>query len=143
MPGQKLSAWQSQLIDELRVARLATVRPDGSPHLVPVCFALRMDRLFIPVDEKPKTTRNLARLKNIAANPRVSILFDRYDDDWTQLAWVRIDGRATVLSKGGGEPAALGELRRRYPQYVPMDLENLSLIVIEPIAVSAWRWPAG
>ena len=80
-----------------RVARLATSGADGVPHLVPIVFALADDTLFTCVDHKPKRTRALRRLANIAANPRVSILVDHYTDDWTALWWVRVDGAALVV----------------------------------------------
>ena len=132
--------WQRELIAELRVARLATVSPDGSPHLVPVCYALVENRLFIAIDEKPKRDVRLARLRNIEHEPRVSLLFDRYDDVWTRLAWVRIDGLAAVFERGDEQPRALAALRGRYPQYGAMALETLPLIAIEPARVSGWRW---
>jgi PPOX class probable F420-dependent enzyme len=95
----------------VRVARLATVTPDGAPHLVPIVFALVGDVIHTAVDGKPKRHRNLQRLTNIAHEPRVSVLADRYDDDWSQLWWVRADGIATVSDDP--EP----ELIARYPQY--------------------------
>ncbi|MGE3076473.1 MAG: TIGR03668 family PPOX class F420-dependent oxidoreductase [Dehalococcoidia bacterium] len=143
MTENEFADWQLALIEELRVARLATIRSDGSPHLVPACYAFQGGQFSIPVDEKPKASRNLARLRNIDGDERVTLLFDRYDDDWTRLAWVRVDGRATVLPRGDAEPTALEQLRRRYPQYISMDLDNLPLIVIEPISVAAWRWRSG
>ena len=79
-----------------RVARLATVRPDGAPHVVPVVFVVEGDRIWLVVDQKPKRSRDLQRLANIASQPRVSILVDRYDDDWSTLWWVRADGVARI-----------------------------------------------
>ena len=75
-----------------RVARLATVTPDGSPHVVPIVFAVDGDTIYTAVDGKPKRSRQLQRLANIAAHPRVTVLADRYDEDWSQLWWVRADG---------------------------------------------------
>lgn len=138
-----LANWQAELTDTLRVARLATVTPEGAPHVVPVCYARDAGSFVTPVDEKPKTSRRLARLRNIAHQAKVSLLFDRYSDDWTALAWVRVDGLATVLERGDERPAALDALRARYPQYRQMALEALPLIVIEPIAVAGWRWANG
>lgn len=132
--------WQLALIDELRVARLATVTHDGAPHLVPVCYAPVEDRFVVAIDEKPKRGTPLARLRNIEHEPRVSLLFDRYDDDWMRLAWVRIDGVASVLESGAGNPEALAALRARYAQYAAMALETLPLIVIEPHKIAGWRW---
>lgn len=143
MPNLALSTWQLALLYELRVARLATVTPAGAPHVVPVCYAYLDGRFFIAIDEKPKAAGRLARLRNIAHEPRVSLLSDRYDDDWTRLAWVRIDGLAKVLERGEVLPAALVALRSRYPHYAAMALEGLPLIVVEPTSVAAWRWPAG
>jgi len=104
-----------------RVARLASIRPDGSPHLVPVTFALvDDDRIVFAVDHKPKSTTDLQRLANIAAEPRVSFLVDHYDDDWTALWWVRVDGVARVLddaTEGGQRETALDALAAKYRQY--------------------------
>ncbi|WP_433378333.1 TIGR03668 family PPOX class F420-dependent oxidoreductase [Actinoplanes sp. CA-142083] len=104
----------AELFATARVARLATVTPGGVPHLVPIVFALTGDVLHTAVDAKPKRTRDLKRLANIAANPRVSVLADHYDDDWSQLWWVRADGVARVLD---ASPAGLRALAGRYPQY--------------------------
>ena len=97
-----------------RVARLATVDSSGAPHLVPIVFALTGDVIHTAVDAKPKRTRHLRRLANIAANPRVTVLADHYDDDWSTLWWVRADGMARVLDSS---PAGLAALQARYPQY--------------------------
>jgi PPOX class probable F420-dependent enzyme len=132
--------WELRLIEELRVARLATVAPTGAPHLVPVCFTHLADAFWIPVDEKPKRSSRLARLRNIGAEPRVSLLFDRYDDNWSRLAWIRVDGLATVMGRGSEAPASLGALRSRYPQYRAMALESLPLVRVEPREVTGWRW---
>ncbi len=98
------------------VARLATVRPDGRPHLVPVVFVLVGDVVFTAVDAKPKKTSRLQRLVNITSEPRCSLLVDHYEDDWSKLWWVRADGEASVV-----EPAVASEgfsaLVERHPQY--------------------------
>ncbi len=80
------------------IARLATVTPDGTPHLVPIVFAVVDGGIISPIDHKPKTTSALQRIENIEDDPRVSILVDHYDDDWTALWWYRLDGRATVVN---------------------------------------------
>jgi PPOX class probable F420-dependent enzyme len=102
-----------------RVARLATVGEDGAPHLVPIVFALDGDRIYHAVDRKPKRTTVLRRVANIAANPRVAVLADEYDDaDWNRLWWSRADGAARVLEPGCDESrAALELLRDRYAPY--------------------------
>lgn len=100
------------------VARLATVGADGEPHLVPVTFAVPGPyALVIGVDDKPKSTRDLRRLRNIAANPRVTLLADRYDADWSRLWWARADGTAVVVTGGLAHARAWEQLRARYPQY--------------------------
>ncbi|HEV3357498.1 MAG TPA: TIGR03668 family PPOX class F420-dependent oxidoreductase [Pseudonocardiaceae bacterium] len=100
-----------------RVARLATVDESGRPHLVPVTFALDGEIAYIAVDHKPKTTRNLKRLRNIEANPQVSLLVDEYTEDWTQLWWIRADGIATVLRDQATFAEPTRVLAAKYPQY--------------------------
>lgn len=97
-----------------RVARLATVSPDGRPHLVPIVFAVDGDVIYTVVDSKPKRTTSLQRLANIATNPSVSVLVDEYRDDWAQLWWVRADGTARIVDDPTG---AVARLAARYPQY--------------------------
>jgi PPOX class probable F420-dependent enzyme len=101
-----------------RVARLATVTDAGRPHIVPIVFAVDGETLYFAVDSKPKRTTDLQRLKNIAANPAVSILADHYDDhDWARLWWVRADGIARVVTDGDEAERAIELLAGRYPQH--------------------------
>jgi PPOX class probable F420-dependent enzyme len=119
-----------------RVARLATVRESGEPHLVPIVFAVTGDVIHTAVDAKPKRTRHLRRLANIAANPRVSVLADHYDEDWSTLWWVRADGVARILTES---PAGLAALQDRYPQYRATPPPGPFL----EITVDRWSaWPA-
>jgi len=104
-------------IVESRVARLATADADGHPHVVPITFALDGDRLYFAVDAKPKRTANLKRLRNIAANPTVSVLFDHYEEDWGRLWWVRLDGAARILDGHDEAERAIDLLVSRYEQY--------------------------
>jgi PPOX class probable F420-dependent enzyme len=97
-----------------RVARLATVGADGAPHLVPIAFALERDLIHTAVDGKPKRHRNLRRLVNIAAEPRVTVLADHYEEDWGRLWWVRADGIAVVRDESS---AGLAALSAKYQQY--------------------------
>lgn len=101
-----------------RVARLATVSADGEPHVVPVTFAVNGDVLVFAVDHKPKTSTSLRRLRNIAANPQVSVLADEYHENWHHLWWARADGVATILPAGSAEAAhAVEWLCAKYHQY--------------------------
>ena len=120
------------------VARLATVRPDGSPHLIPVCFALAGETIYSAVDHKPKATADLARLRHIAAEPRVALLADRYEDDWSRLWWVRVDGDASVVSTPRERDGALAALAAAYPQYAARAPEG-PVIAVRPRRYSGWR----
>ena len=101
-----------------RVGRLATVTPNGLPHVVPLCFTLYGDEVFSVVDFKPKSTVELARLDNIRAHPEASLVVDHYvDDQWDRLWWVRVDGQARVIEGGAEHTTAIQLLRGKYPQY--------------------------
>lgn len=105
-------------VAEARVGRLATVRPDGRPHLVPCCFALVGDVVYSAVDAKPKSTLALRRLANLRANPAASLLVDHYEDDWSHLWWVRADGHGRIVEPGQEERVnALALLAAKYEQY--------------------------
>jgi PPOX class probable F420-dependent enzyme len=104
-----------------RVGRLATVRPDGRPHVVPIVFVLLDERdglqLYWAVDDKPKRSMSLARLENIRANPRVEVVVDAYDEDWSKLWWVRLLGSARVVVGDAERRSALEALAGKYPPY--------------------------
>ena len=124
---------------EASVAYLATVGADGAPHIVPITFALDGDVIHTAVDAKPKRGTPLRRFDNAGSNPRVSVLVDRYDDDWTRLWWARADGNATVVADGEGLERALSALRARYPQYARVGLIGPAMA----IAVDRWSgWSA-
>ena len=126
------------------VARLATVTPDGIPHLVPVVFAVDgdpegdRDVVYTAVDAKPKTTQRLRRLANIESNPQVSLLVDHYADDWTQLWWVRADGVAAIHSDGEPMHAGYRLLRAKYPQYQSVPL-NGPVITVRVRRWTSWH----
>jgi PPOX class probable F420-dependent enzyme len=116
-----------------RVARLATIDPDGRPHLVPIVFALVGDTLYSAVDAKPKRSRTLRRIENARERPEVTVLFDHYEDYWAQLWWVRLRGRARVLDGGEEATRALAALTAKYEQYrtKPPGLPVLAVDVTE------------
>jgi PPOX class probable F420-dependent enzyme len=120
------------------VARLATIGPNGAPHLVPICFAIAHDIIYTAVDGKPKRTTDLARLANIAADPRVALLADRYDDDWTKLWWVRVDGDARLATAEDERELALQALAKAYPQYAVAPPRG-PVIAVQPRRFSGWK----
>ena len=127
--------WSRERFAAARVARLATVGPEEGPHLVPVVFAVVGDTIVSAVDHKPKSTTRLRRLANIESDPRVSLLIDEYDEDWSRLWWVRADGRAAVH-----ETWDLAPLVAKYEQYADR-VPTGPVIVVE---VDRWSgWSAG
>jgi PPOX class probable F420-dependent enzyme len=122
-----------------RVARLATVSGAGVPHLVPVVFAVVDDRVLVAIDQKPKTTRALRRLANVAENPAVCLLADEYSEDWSELWWVRVDGTAAVHDDEAALAEARSLLGARYPQHAADPPEGPVIDVV----VTRWSgWTA-
>jgi PPOX class probable F420-dependent enzyme len=127
------------LLASARVARLATVDAQGGPHLVPITFAVDGEEIVTAVDHKPKRTTRLRRLDNIEANPRVSVLADHYEDDWTRLWWARADGLARSVEPGAAEhESAVARLVDRYPQYREQRPSGV-VILIRTLRWSGWR----
>jgi PPOX class probable F420-dependent enzyme len=124
---------------EARVARLGTITPEGRPHLVPCCVALDGDLVVTAVDDvKPKSSAALRRLDNLAAHPEASLLVDHYDDDWSTLWWIRVDGVGRVMAEGPARTRAVELLAGKYPQYAA----GASLGAVVAIQIHTWRgWP--
>ena len=125
----------------MRVARLATADASGRPHVVPIVFATDGQRLYTPLDEKPKRVApgQLKRVRNLLANPQVAVVVDEYDEDWTRLAWVLVTGRGEMVEGGEAHAAGIRLLQDKYPQYDVMPLERRPLIVITPLRVRSWE----
>ena len=126
------------------VARLATLAADGRPQLVPIAFAKSGGALWSPIDGKPKRGVELARVRNIRRDTRVCLLLDHYDPDWSQLWWLRIDGRAEIAAAAGPEAlAAADALRAKYPAYAsgvtPLFAGEPTLIRIAVEKRVGWR----
>jgi len=139
MLGRMLSDAQRRFLEAGRVAHLATVDARGAPHVVPVCYAIADATLYITIDEKPKRQDvPLKRLRNILANPAVAVTVDRWDEDWTRLAWVMLRGRAEILADGAEHDRAQTLLRTRYPQYRAMDLAPLPVIALCIERATSW-----
>jgi PPOX class probable F420-dependent enzyme len=133
--------WALAFLREARVGHLATADAAGRPLVLPVCFAVEGPCLYSAVDAKPKRTRELRRLRNIAENPAVSLVADRYDEDWSRLAWVIVEGRADVLDGGSEHGRGVALLTAKYSQYRAMDLPRTAgpVIRIAPTRLLAWR----
>jgi PPOX class probable F420-dependent enzyme len=145
-PDPVLSDVERALLADARRAVLATIASDGRPRLVPICFVLEAELpvLWTPLDEKPKAVDDvtqLARVRDIRADPRVTVLVDRWAEDWTQLAWLRCHGVASIVGPEGSAEdrgAAIAALCARYPQYASHDLETRPLIRIAIERAVSW-----
>jgi PPOX class probable F420-dependent enzyme len=132
-----------ELVEAIPVARFATIDGAGEPHVVPICFVVIADRLFSIVDAKPKRRPLLLqRLRNIAANPRAAVVVDRYDADWSKLAWVMLRGIAAVVDDAEEFRTGVAALVDRYPQYagIPFDLRTNPLIRLRIERVTSWAY---
>lgn len=136
-----LSEAQRRFLDARRVAHLATADAAGRPHVVPVCFAVAGDTVYITIDDKPKRVAGsaLKRIRNIVENPAVALVADRYDDDdWSRLGWLMVRGPAELLHRGSEHAEAQALLRGRYPQMETMALEQHPVIAIRIDRVVSW-----
>jgi len=128
-------------LNAARIARLATVDPDGKPHLIPICFVLEGARFYSAIDQKPKRVgpRKLSRLKNIQATPDVALLIDHYDEDWARLWYVLVRGAAELVVRPAERKRAIQRLRAKYAQYDTSMLPDDALVLrIAPERIIAW-----
>ena len=139
-----MQSHEIQFIQHMRVARLGTIGAAGSPSLVPICFAVLgsdAPSIVSVLDEKPKGVADteLARVRNIRRDPRVTLIVDRYEEDWSKLAYVQMHGRARLIEPSDAVHAgAIQALREKYPQYRSMAIEHRPVIVIEPLRTRSW-----
>ena len=146
MPAEPLTTDQRRFLESARRAVLATIAPDGHPRLVPICFIVVGEPpiLYTPIDDKPKRTDDplaLARVRDIQEDPRVTVLVDRWDEDWTRLAWLRCSGRATLLEPGPApeeHAAVVAALRAKYAQYATHRLDQRPLIRVTLERTVGW-----
>ncbi|MEM8951153.1 MAG: TIGR03668 family PPOX class F420-dependent oxidoreductase [Pseudomonadota bacterium] len=130
---------QRRFLEAGRVGRLATTDGEGQPHVVPICYALLGDVVCFTIDEKPKKTmEELKRLRNIRANPKVALVVDYYDEDWSKLGWVMIQGEADIVKDGPMHRGGQARLRERYPPVRSMQIESLPLVAITATKVLSW-----
>ena len=136
-----LSPEQRAFVATARTAILATVAPDGAPRLVPICFIVEGDRIVSPLDEKPKRTadpRDLARVRDILERPQVSLLVHRWDEDWSRLAWIRLQGTASLIEPGRSPLGVVEDLRAKYPQYEDHAIDRRPMLEVVIDRVSSW-----
>ena len=139
-----LTAEVSDFITRARVGRLATTDASGQPLVLPICYAFDGRALYSAVDAKPKRRDpdDLKRVRNIRENPKVSLVIDQYDEDWSRLRWVILQGLADVVTTGEDFAAAAELLLSKYPQYRTMGLsrEQGTMIRITPQRVLRWQY---
>jgi PPOX class probable F420-dependent enzyme len=144
MRDPNLSVAERAFLEGARRAILVTLAPDGRPRPVPICFVLEPEQpvLYTPLDEKPKAiddVRRLARVRDIERDPRVSVVVDRWDEDWTRLGWLRLNGSAALLEPGGADHAqAVPTLRNKYEQYRAHDLDSRPIIRVAIERATSW-----
>ena len=124
-------------VEAARIARLGTIDADGRAHLVPIVFVLEGDTLYTAVDAKPKRSRRLRRIENARERPDVTVLVDHYDENWRELWWVRLRGRARVLERGEEAEHALALLAAKYDQYA-RERPGMPVLAIDVAEVRAW-----
>ena len=114
----ELPGWASELLESARVAHLGLVDEEGHPRVLPVTFALAEDRIWSAVDEKPKRApgKELARVRFLRRDPRAALTIDRYEEDWTQLAWLQVLGQVSVV-EASDAAGGLAALTAKYSQY--------------------------
>lgn len=133
------AAADATLLQNARRATLGTIAPDGRPRLVPVCFVVIDDVVWTPIDEKPKAVgdpRRLARVRDIERDPRVTLLVERWSEDWSGLGWLRLEGQAALIETA--DPSVIEALRAKYPQYADHDLESRPMIRITIERSTGW-----
>lgn len=132
---------ERQFVTDARVGRLATVSGDGEPHVIPICHSLADDSIVIALDEKPQTvaSTDLKRVQNIRANSLVSLVFDKYTENWDELGWVRVTGHAELVDPDeDGHQTAIAALSEKYQQYADQTLSDKLVIRIDPHRVRSW-----
>jgi len=141
MPRTSFTEEELDFLSRARVGRLATADAAGQPHVIPIVFATDGERLYTPIDKKPKrlAANQLKRVRNLLENPKIAFVADHYEEDWTKLRWVMVKGIGTLLESGKTYLTGIRLLEEKYPQYEQMPLKDLPLIVIAPAEITSWR----
>jgi PPOX class probable F420-dependent enzyme len=136
----RLSRKIAGFIRAARVAHLATADAKGQPHVIPICFVFDGKYFYSPIDEKPKRVapRRLKRITNIRENPNVSLVIDRYEEDWRKLGYILVFGKAQIVLNGEKYLKAIRLLRQKYAQYQTMVIDERPMIVIKPKKMMGW-----
>jgi len=132
-------------LNRSRVGRFATVDNTGQPHVIPIVFATDGEKLYTPIDRKPKRVlpNQLKRVRNLSWNPKIAFVIDHYDEDWNQLAWLLVKGTGTIVEEGEAQSTGVRLLQQKYPQYERMPLNDRPLIVITPSQITSWNAAEG
>lgn len=142
--SRDIPPWAADLLRDGRVARLGTADASGRPLVVPICYAFDGRSCYSAIDPKPKRVApgRLHRLRNIEANPRVSLVVDHYDEEWARLRYVIVEGRAELLTSGAEFDYAIDLLVAKYPQYQSLGLDRgtPAVIKITPAGFAYWRY---
>ena len=141
MPRTNFTPEELEFLSKTRVARLATADKAGQPHVIPIVFATDGQKLYTPLDRKPKriAPKQLKRVRNLLENPRVAFVIDHWDEDWTKLAWLMVKGTGHLVESGEAHTTGVRLLEKKYPQYEKMPLEGLPIIVITPSEITRWK----
>ncbi len=127
----------TQRLRRAKVGRLATVTPDGRPHVVPCCFALAGEVIYSGIDGKPKSGRPLQRVENLRARPSFALIVDHYEEDWSELWWVRVDGLGRIVDNDRERGEAVLRLTEKYPQYGEVQIPG-PIIALDIETVVSW-----
>ena len=137
-----LDAEARALVERSRVAHLATADQYARPHVVPIVYVIRDENVYFPLDRKPKREDDwhmLRRVRNIETNGRASVVVDRYDEDWSRLAWVLLEGVATIVESGAERDAVAAQLTDKYPQYREGKLDGRPVVRVAIERAVSWR----
>ena len=140
MPRANFTKEELDFLSAARVGRLATADTAGQPHVIPIVFATDGQRLYTPIDKKPKrvTANQLKRVRNLLENPKIAFVVDHYEEDWSKLAWVLVKGTGILLESGEEHAKGIRLLEEKYRQYRALPLKDCPLIVITPSEITNW-----
>ena len=135
------ASWVRDLLRESRLGHLATCNRSRVPHVVPICYVFHEGAIYSSIDEKPKRREpeDLRRVINVRANPNVCVIIDHYEENWSQLRFIIIHGKAEVIQSGEEHQQAITQLKKKYPQYRSMSLQTRPVIKIAPTRIKTWN----